>query len=315
MGEIPEKAFARKKWLKNKDARVVERTKRDSCGGQEKKDFKKKPGKKKEKFTPQIGSVAIATAFANLANIEGISIDDSTLNKVENLGALFLACKDCTTVSGFLSTCFLYLKTHYTKSVANLAAQYLSEVLGAEFDSQLGEFGVKTEDKPKWLLLLKDLQENWTLVVRNEGFKKISHVLSLSLALGLCESADLDFKIGGMKLFSIGALTKHASAVDLIDAVFETVTYFAEGGYTCFQRGSIKPLLYGNMENEEFEELYSKCLRCQEYAKCGNLEKYEDMSENDYEALLAQCIEKANMLVTTSRGPLRRIFFAGNLIL
>jgi len=306
MGEIPEKAFARKKWLKNKDARVVERTKRDSCGGQEKKDFKKKSGKKKEKFTPQIGSVAIATAFANLANIEGISIDDSTLNKVENLGALFLACKDCTTVSGFLSTCFLYLKTHYTKSVANLAAQYLSEVLGAEFDSQLGEFGVKTEDKPKWLLLLKDLQENWTLVVRNEGFKKISHVLSLSLALGLCESADLDFKIGGMKLFSIGAFTKHASAVDLIDAVFETVTYFAEGGYACFQRGSIKPLLYGNMENEEFEELYSKCLRCQEYAKCGNLEKYEDMSENDYEALLAQCIEKANMLVTTSRGPVEK---------
>jgi hypothetical protein len=301
IGELPEKDAHRLKWLKNKDARVIERTKRNSCGGQEKKDKKKKSGKK-EKFTPQIGSVAIATAFANLANIEGISIDDDTLNKVENLGALFLACKDCTTVTGFLSTCFLYLKTHYTKSVANLAAQYLSEVLDAEFDPQIGEFGIKSENKPKWLLLLKDLQENWTLVVRNEGFKKISHVLSLSLALGLCESADLDFKIGGMKLFSIGAFTKHASAVDLIDAAFETVTYFAEGGYACFQRGSIKPLLYGNMENEEFEELYSKCLRCQEYAKCGNLEKYEQMSENDYEALLAQCIEKATMLVTTSRG-------------
>jgi len=53
MGEIPEKAFARKKWLKNKDARVVERTKRDSCGGQEKKDFKKKPSvSKQEKEAP-----------------------------------------------------------------------------------------------------------------------------------------------------------------------------------------------------------------------------------------------------------------------
>jgi hypothetical protein len=56
------------------------------------------------------------------------------------------------------------------------------------------------------------------------------------------------------------------------------------------------------MENEEFEEAYSKCLRCHEYAKCGNLEKYENMSENDYEALLVQCIEKAQMLKTTCKG-------------
>jgi len=70
----------------------------------------------------------------------------------------------------------------------------------------------------------------------------------------------------------------------------------------CFERQSIKPLLYGNMENEEFEEAYAKCLRCNEYARCGNLEKYENMSENDYEALLIKCIEKVNMLITTCRG-------------
>lgn len=103
-------------------------------------------------------------------------------------------------------------------------------------------------------------------------------------------------------MFSIGAFAKHTSAVDLIDAAFETIVYFTEGGYACFERGSIKPLLYGNMENEEFEEAYSRCLRCHEYAKCGNLEKFEDMTENDYEALLAQCIEKAQMLKTTCKG-------------
>jgi hypothetical protein len=184
-----------------------------------------------------------------------------------------------------------------------LVANYLSELLDAEFDAQTGEFGVKTdEEKPQWLLLLKDLQDNWSLVIRNEGFKKISHVMSLCLALGLCDSADLDFRVGGMKMFSIGAFSKHATAVDLIDAAFETIVYFVEGGYACFERGTIKPLLYGNMENEEFEEVYSKCLRCHEYAKCGNLEKFEDMSENDYEALLSQCIEKAQMLRTTCKG-------------
>jgi len=302
-GEIPTKEDRRAQYYKNRNARIVERTKKVSCGtrdGRKKGKFSQKP---KEIFTPQIGSAAIATAFANLANIKGIPIDETTLNRVENLGALFIAAKDCTTVSGFLGTIFLYLKTHYNKSVSNLVANYLSELLDAEFDAQTGEFGVKTEEeKPQWLLLLKDLQDNWSLVIRNEGFKKISHVMSLCLALGLCDSADLDFRVGGMKMFSIGAFSKHATAVDLIDAAFETIVYFVEGGYACFERGTIKPLLYGNMENEEFEEVYSKCLRCHEYAKCGNLEKFEDMSENDYEALLSQCIEKAQMLRTTCKG-------------
>lgn len=304
MGDIPEKENRRNLFLKNRDSRVREKTKRIPTKQKgKKKTYKNKQKNRGEKFTPQLGSAAIATAFAKLATIKGIPINDATLNRVENLGALFVAVKDCTTVPGFLSTVFLYLKTHYNKSVSNLVANYLSELLDAEFDQQTGEFGVQADKaKPQWLLLLKDLQENWSLVIRNEGFKKISHVMSLCLALGLCDSADLDFRIGGMKMFSIGAFTKHASAVDLIDAAFETVIYFVEGGYACFERGSIKPMLYGNMENEEFEESYAKCLRCNEYAKCGNLEKYEDMTENDYEALLAHCIEKANALTATCKG-------------
>jgi hypothetical protein len=300
-GELPSKEDRRLQYLKHKNARVIERAKKVSRGGRDNRN--KKRQMPKERFTPQIGSVAIATAFANLANVKDIPVDDKLLSRIENLGALFIAAKDCVTVSGFLATIFLYLKTEYNKSVANTVATYLSELLDAEFDPQIGEFGVKPDkEKPKWLLLLKDLQTNWSLVIRNEGFKKISHVLSLCLALGLCDSAELDFRVGGMKMFSIGAFPKHASAVDLIDATFETIVYFVEGGYACFERGSIKPLLYGNMENEEFEEAYSKCLRCHEYAKCGNLEKYEDMSENDYEALLAQCIERAQLLKTTCKG-------------
>jgi hypothetical protein len=305
IGDLPSKEDRTSQYLKNKDSRVREKKKHITRGGRVDRNDNKRKQKRKLKttFTPQMGSVAIATAFANLANIKGIPVDDAVLNRIENLGALFMAAKDCNTVSGFLATIFLYMKTHYTKSVANMVAGYLSNLLDAEFDQQTGEFGVQSEnEKPKWLLLLKDLQGNWSLVIRNDGFKKISHVLSLCLALGLCDAASLDFRIGGMKLFSIGAFVKQATAIDLIDAAFETIVYFAEGGYACFERGSIKPLIYGNMENEEFEEAYAKCLRCREYARCGNLEKYEDMSENDYEALLSKCIEKVSVLIVTCKG-------------
>lgn len=299
--EIPSKEDLRSQYHKNKK----HKKERFSCsrGGRDSGKKKNKQVPREKFFLPQIGSVSIVTAFANLAKIKGIPIDDKFSSRIENLGALFVAAKDCTTVSSFSATIFLYLKTEYDKSVANLVAGYLAELLGTVFNSQTGEFGVKSEkDKPSWLLLLKDLQKNWSLAIRNEGFKKISHVLSLCLALGLCDSADLDFSIGGIKAFSISAFAKHVSAVELVDAVFETIVFFTEGGYTCFERGSIDPLLYGNMENEEFEKAYSKCHRCNEYARCGNLEKYEEMSENDYEALLAQCIEKAQMLKTTCKG-------------
>lgn len=300
-GEMSKREW-KKKFLTNQQARKKEKRKALWRS-------KRSLGQHTPVLTPQLGSLNLSDAFERLANIRGIPIDDSLLSKIENLGSFFMALKDCETTSQFLAISFLYFKTHYSKSVANTAAEYLSEALNATFDAQVGEFGVKSNaEKPKWLRLLKECQENWALVIRNEGFKKLSHVLSLCLALGLCDSADLDFKIGGMKLFSIGAFAKHASAIDLIDAAFETIVYFAEGGYTCFERGSIKPLLYGNMENEEFEENYSKCMRCHEYARAGNLEKFEDMSENDYEALLAQCIEKCQVLLTSSRGLVEKNF-------
>lgn len=255
---------------------------------------------------PQSDFFTMRSSFAQVAQSHGIPLDSDTLNKVENLCALYFALIDSSTVSGFLSICFLYLKTNFSVSVAEIAATYLSELLDSDFDAQAGTFSAIEEEKPKWLLLLKDLQENWTLAVRNEGFKQISHVLSLALALGMCDASSLDFKIGGMKLFSIQAFAKQATAIDLIDAAFSTIMFFAEGGYMCFVRGSIKPLIYGDMQNEEFEEMYSRCFRCNEFAASGNLEKFENMQETDYESLMNKCLEKVRYLKATSRGPVEK---------
>ena len=254
---------------------------------------------------PQFGSVSWATALASMSSMHNLPLDETVLNQIENLGALFFAIQDASSSKGVCASIFLYLKTNYTKSIANTAAGYIADIFEGSFDSQSGEFRAIAE-KPEWLKALKELQTNWTLVIRNDGFKKLSHVLSLCLALGLCDAADLDFQISGMKLFSIAAYSKHTSAIDLVDAAFETVVYFAEGGYTCFQRKSFKPLMYGSLDNEEFEELYAKCARCHEFARCGNLQSHENIDENDYEALLCSTIEKITMLISTCRGPVEK---------
>lgn len=299
------------------------------------KNNRRKKWKKKSEFErvydPQLGGLPLASltgAFSHLANNANIPFDDDILDKIENLGALYAILRESVSTTQLCGALFLYFKTIYKKSIAMKAAEYLAEICELEFVPQTGEFHVGTthgthtvydtqvkngefqsyleeKDKPKWLRLLKDCQENWTLIIRNEGFTKISKILSLSLALGLCEASSLDFRVGGMKLFSIGAIAKQASCVDLIDAVFETVVYFAEGGYACFERGSIKPLLYGNMENEEFEENYGRCQQCFDYAKAGNL-SLEGLDENDYEQLLCATIEKCQSLISTARGPVEK---------
>lgn len=310
MGEIPTKMDRIIQWNRRKAPRTekVQRgSSRPSKGEKKKKSRRKLNVKKFKVYQPQMGSQTLSDAFARLANIRNIPIDDKILSRIEDLGALFLALKDCVTLTSFLSILFLYLKTHYSKSVANTVSEFISTQFEVEYDAQTGEFGVQVEkDKPSWLRLLKEVQQNWTLVVRNEGFQKISNVLSICLALGLCDASQLEFRAGGMKLFSIGALPKHATAVDLVDASFETIAFFVEGGYACFEQKSIRPLLYGDMDNCEFEECFATCLRCNEYARCGNLDKLENMSENDYEALLVKCIEKAQYIKQTCKGTVER---------
>lgn len=322
-----EKEIRREQYLKNVQSRRKEKAKRKSPP--------KIPKEKKCKnrtYTPQLGVLTskLVSTFQHLAATTNLPINDDVLNKIENLGALYAILRDAASTSQLCGALFLYFKTHYKRSVAMNAAEYLAEICDMEFstqgggkfvpqassvlnqsqDTQTGNFKsyLKDADKPNWLKLLKECQDNWTLVIRNEGFVQISKILSLAIGLGLCEASSLDFRVAGMKLFSIGAAAKQASAIDMIDAVFETVVYFAEGGYACFERGSIKPLLYGNMENEDFEENFGICQQSFDYAKSGNLSLVE-MDENDYEQLLCLTIEKCQQFVQTSRGPVEKNVF------
>jgi hypothetical protein len=271
--------------------------------------FKKQCAWRGKVFEPQLGCQEFTDLMDRLSSIEGFSsLDDAMLNRIENLVALYFALRDCKKVSQFLSILFLYFKTHYSVSVSNLAAEYISAILEVPFDCQVGSFSPPKEEQPIWLKTLTSCRTNWSLIVGNEGFKKISRTLSLCLALGLCDASKLDFQLNGMKLFSVGAAAKHSTSFDMIDAALDTVVYFVEGGYACFEQKSLKPLLYGNIALESFETVFNKCLQAHEYARCGNLEKYMTnsvggpMTENDYEALLGDAIDQCQTLIKTTKG-------------
>ncbi len=183
-----------------------------------------------QEFVPQTGRDSVSSTLQKLAHVKGISLDEATTNKIENLVALFFALKDCVTVSQFTAILFLYIKTHYSVSVASKCMEFLANDGDLSFipnaaPSEVSKGSpniVVTEERPWWLQSLKECHTNWTLVVCNPGFKKISKVLSMCLALGLCDASNLDFEVAGMKLFVIEAYRKQITAIDMIDAAFDT---------------------------------------------------------------------------------------------
>lgn len=257
------------------------------------------------KYTPQTGELnEVLTSLHVLARTQGLELPARLVSRIETLIALWCSLSQSVNVSQAMSILCLYVKTEYQGSIAEAAYGFLKNLLVVP-EPQSGE----TTARPKWLDLLRSVSSNWALVVKNEGFQRISHILSLCLTLGLCDASSMEFSINGLHLFSAAVAVKHATAFDLMDAIMSTVAYFVEGGYACFVRKSLKPLLYGSIDLEAFEEAYSQCYRCNDCAKSGNLLKVENLTDNDYLSLLSSTIEKCKMLIQTTRGTVEKNIF------
>jgi len=241
---------------------------------------------------------AILATLRTVAAVRGINLPRQTINLVEGLVALYFSLRECQSQTQFLSTVVLYLRGQTNESVLLSLSQYLESMVGLRPQSG--------SDDPKWLEEMRNLQHNWSRAISGEGFSLISRVISLCLALGMCNVSQYQFTLGGIRLFSIDAFKKHCTAVDLADACFATVTYFVEGGYQCFLQGSVKPLLFGGFNMENFEDNHSKCYEWFELTRAGNLQRIAGVGENDFEKLLCDTIETARDLVRTSQSPVEK---------
>ncbi len=154
-----------------------------------------------------------------------------------------------------------------------------------------------------WLALLRNARSNWKLVVDNPHFVNLQNVLSTMISLGLCQSSDVQFTICGVNLFTQRVKKTQSSAIDLIDAILNTVVSFIEGGFECFRQKSFKPLLYGDNEIISLEEQCVRCERLFEFAKTGDLHNAEDgMTEAEFFRLLVDTIDSLKETKQTARS-------------
>ena len=233
----------------------------------------------------------------------GLNLSEQVLSRIEGVALLCSALSECQSYTQAFSIFMLYLKNHYSESLisrASVAFQILFR--DDELDPQGG--------KPEWIAQLRNIFSDWKLITNNPVFKKISHLISICITLGLCEAANFEWTVKGVKVFSIPAHEKHFGAIDLIDSAIETIVYFVEGGYECFTTGSLSPLMFSDMRAKEFEENFSKIVSLLEHVKTGNLQRMTDLDENSYDLLLSNTIETCNSLHSSCKGTWeKKIFF------
>lgn len=238
-------------------------------------------------YTPQ--SFVALTRLSGMYSALQSELNDVALSKIEGLIALYLALSEVSSAKGFSAVLTLYAKTH---SQASLVSQ-LQSIVNTLFD----DITPQDSARPEWLSHMLTGLSDWKLLISSPGFKKISRVLTLMVTLGVIDSQS--FTLGNFDLFAVRAMEKHVSAVDLVDALMETTVFFAEGAYQCFLQGSLRPIFFSSPEVVKMEEAYLQKVKEFEFARNGNLEKFEGKTEAQFDNELTALVEKLALLYKT----------------
>lgn len=228
---------------------------------------------------------AMQLGLDTIAKFAGVDVPDNICREVEGLVLLLSNLSQQTTALGVTSSVLLYLQGRTTKSILGIVKDYMDEIFVSSQDS----------GTPDWLLCLRDMRDNWTLCVHNRAFKQVSKLLGLLVIMGLCDASNCTFSLGQFRIFQPDLMEKHSNALDLADAIFETIMFFTEGMYLCFQTGSIKPLLVNDRTALELDAEYATIIGWWDLVKNGNLKKFADMEDHEFEGRL-------NMLSTNLRN-------------
>lgn len=213
-----------------------------------------------EKFTPQIGVENIMGKVAELIqrNCGGISCDAIGI-EVTRLMSLFVTIREASSTNGVISASVLYMSSFLSENMLKKARSYLNEL----FDPQL----VCESD---WREFSKSIQVRWRRCVDNVLFAKFSRILSLVVTVGLCKLSDVSFSFGKFKMFVPKLLSKQSSAIDLIEAVADTMMYFIDRMIMCFRDRSLMPFLLTDSECMSLDERYAQIRVDWKNVQCGN---------------------------------------------
>jgi len=293
----------------------------------------------KDTVTPQ--NFALDKLKALMTSKFAEAMSSAVMRKLEGIFGMYLALSRVVDEAQFAGILLIYAQTFTNESLIKIVYEYAADMFSTNIDMQAGDLvrpqatpdesepvpdlvpasdddddddsddedeGKDAPPRPVWLDNMAIGLENWKMIIHNPGFDKVSRLLTLLVTMGFF-GGDLNFNIANLTLFSIGAQQRHVTAVDLIDAIFETIAFFGEGAYNCFQEGSLKPLLFSSSNMVKMEKQYNRMLELWEYARNGNLRKFADMDESKFDKDLQDLTESFEYLYkTVPNGTERKIY-------
>lgn len=201
-----------------------------------------------------------------------IPMADDMFSKLEDIVIFYVQIRNAPNKTAFCAALLSYIKTHFDHSLVKTVYDAVNQTIGMD---------TQGEGDPCWLEDLRKMKDNWSKLVTNNIFGKVSSLLSIAVAVGLCSERSLNLDFNGIQLFSTKNLPIHKNATSLIDACIKTFHYFMEGGYMCFKKGSITPLLTGDFAKSDLEDRYFEACEMFTYARTGNIKLY---SKGDWDA-------------------------------
>jgi hypothetical protein len=239
--------------------------------------------------------------FKELSDKADVYLPENIVREGEGLFALFFSLREVQSIEQFLAIVFLYVREHYRdKAVTTIVCEYIEELFNKGKD--LADGPQSGSEHPKWLQLMRNTQQNWLLLKNNKIFSQLSKLLGVLVTMGLCDASCLKFSIAGYKLFDDKVLEKHYAATDMVDAVFGTITYFAEGAYQCFKTGSLKPLLINDASAVEMDEEYNTMIQWWDLVRGGNLEKLTQVTESEFDRRLENLTSQLKNVSLSLKG-------------
>lgn len=257
-------------------------------------------------YVPQFGDTLTdaVSKLRSLAVLQNLPLPENLLSRFEDLVLFFLQVKDVQSTSQLIAILIAYYKTLVSGSVLRSVEMFVHSLFSDSYGPQAGE-----PDDPDWLKYLREGKTTWNILLNCSAFDRVSKLLSLCVALGMCEASRFAFSIGHFKIFSIEAQKKHVTSLDLLDAFANTVFYFVEGGYRVFTTGSLAPLIYSDFEAKQFDDDSCRCERLAEFAKTGDLERLGNTTTNEFDNLLVNTIDKGHQLVNMTSSVSEKAVF------
>lgn len=238
-----------------------------------------------KRFGPQSGAETTASVistiqedisgmqeFVKLAHLE---IPDKWFKTLEACALCAFGLASTDNISTASTHVLQFLNAISSRSVSGVFLTFFQQVMKDDPVTQQGGL------EPQWLGCLRDLRSNWSRATQHPVFRRLGILLSAAISFGFCEATSIEWSVEGVSLFNHAMLPKFRSCIDLFDALLGVISFFIEGGFMCFQRGSLAPLFCADLRTIDLEDefvLLESMVGC---FRVGNLQERYKVTEQD----------------------------------